>query len=385
MKKLLLPIFALLSHGAIAQSDIELLPYNPDFDGDGNIGAPDLLGFLPTYGETFQPEGVLPVEFGGTGETSVNGIKSVIGVTVFEDITPAGQQNSAGLVQGDIFVTGTSSQGDGCAATGNFANASGRYSIASGYYSNASNQNCSAQGICSHAEGEGTTALSTAAHSEGMLTTAQGTGSHAEGFQTETTANYCHAEGYQTSATNTASHAEGWNTEASGLYSHAENRNTIANSTCAHAEGEGTSALADAAHSEGFQSIATGFASHAEGYQTESIGSYSHASGRGSIATATASAAVGYNVIADQQYSTAVGQFNEADRVGTLFVVGSGESEEMRANAFEVSANGALVNGDLEVSGSISMDGVNLLQIIAGLQEQIDQLQAELDGMLGGE
>ena len=57
----------------------------------------------------------------------------------------------------------------------------------------------------------------------------------------------------------------------------------------------------------------------------------------------------------------------------------------MRANAFEVSANGALVNGDLEVSGSISMDGVTLLQIIAGLQEQIDQLQAELDGMLGGE
>ena len=83
MKKLLLPIFALLSVGAIAQSDNELLPYNPDFDGDGNIGAPDLLGFLPSYGETFQLEGVLPVEFGGTGETSVNGIKSVIGVTVF--------------------------------------------------------------------------------------------------------------------------------------------------------------------------------------------------------------------------------------------------------------------------------------------------------------
>jgi len=385
MKKLLLPLFALLSVGAIAQSDNELLPYNPDFDGDGNIGAPDLLGFLPTYGETFQPEGVLPVEFGGTGETTVNGIKSLIGVTVFEDITPTGQQNSAGLVQGDIVVSGTLSQGDGCAATGNFANASGRFSLATGYYSNASNQNCEAQGICSHAEGEGTTAISTASHSEGMLTTAQGIGSHAEGYQTETTANYCHAEGYQTEATNTASHAEGWNTEASGLYSHAENRNTVADATCAHAEGEGTSALADAAHSEGFQSVASGFASHAEGYQTESFGSYSHASGRGSLAFATASAAVGYNVIADQQHSTAVGQFNEVDRVGTLFVVGSGESEEMRANAFEVGADGALVNGDLEVSGNINLGGENLLQIIAELQEQIDQLQAELDGILVGE
>jgi hypothetical protein len=149
MKNLLLPLFTLLSISAFAQSDNELLPYNPDFDGDGSIGSPDLLGFLPTFGEAFQPEGILPVEFGGTGETTVDGIKSLIEVTVFEDITPVGQQNSAGLVQGDVVITGTSTQGDGCAATGNYANASGRFSLATGNYSNASNQNCNATGICS--------------------------------------------------------------------------------------------------------------------------------------------------------------------------------------------------------------------------------------------
>ena len=385
MKNLLLPLFALLAVSAFAQSEDSYYPYNPDYDGDTVIGTPDLLGFLVVYGEAYLPDGVLPIENGGTGEDSVEGIRSALGITVFEDVTPAGEQNSSGIVQGDIEITGKFVQGYGCTATGSFAHASGRNNTASGFYSNATNQNCTATGICSSAEGEGTTASSTAAHAEGFLTVASGIGAHAEGYQTETSANYSHSEGYQTEATNTAAHAEGWNTVASGLYSHAENRNTIANSTCAHAEGEGTSALADAAHSEGFQSVATGFASHAEGYQTESIGSYSHAAGRGSVATATASSAVGYNLIADQDYSSVVGQYNEADRDGTLFVVGAGENDSERANAFEVSAGGALLNGDLEVSGNINMNGTNLLQVIAGLQAQIDALQAELDGMLGGE
>ena len=95
------------------------------------------------------------------------------------------------------------------------------------------------------------------------------------------------------------------------------------------------------------------------------------------MASATASSAVGYNVIADQQYSSVVGQYNEADRVGTLFVVGNGESDAARSNAFEVSTDGALVNGDLEVGGVLSVQGSNILQIFAGLQAQIDALQAE--------
>ena len=73
------------------------------------------------------------------------------------------------------------------------------------------------------------------------------------------------------------------------------------------------------------------------------------------------------------------------DREGTLFVVGDGESDAVRSNAFEVSSEGALGNGDLVVSGTISLDGQELLQIISRLQAQIDALQAELDAMIGGE
>ena len=237
MKKFLLPLLTILSVSVFAQSDNELLPYNPDFDGDGLIGSPDLLGFLPAYGEAFQPNGVLPVELGGTGVTSLDSLKLDLGLSVFEEIVSLGDGSPSGLVQGDIIISGTLSQGDGCVASGAYANASGRFSTASGFYSNAANQNCSALGICSSAEGEGSTAISTASHSEGFQTTAQGTGSHAEGYQSETSANYAHAEGYQTEATNIASHSEGWNTSASGLYSHAENRNTVTTSTFAHPEG----------------------------------------------------------------------------------------------------------------------------------------------------
>ena len=64
MKKLLLPLFALMSIGAFAQSDNSLIPYNPDFDGDGEIGSPDLLGLSSYLWRPFQPDGVLPVRDG---------------------------------------------------------------------------------------------------------------------------------------------------------------------------------------------------------------------------------------------------------------------------------------------------------------------------------
>ena len=375
----------ILSSSLLAQSVNELLPFNPDFDGNGAIGSSDLVAFLPLYGSAFIAEGVIPVENGGTGVSTLDSVRLALNISVFSDITPEGEPNAAGLVSGELVVTGNMSQGEGSAATGADSQASGKNCIASGNYSQATNQNCTATGVCSSATGESTSAVSTASHSEGMLTIASGTAAHAEGYLTATSANYTHAEGYQTQASNTASHSEGWATVASGLYSHAENRNTIANSTCAHAEGEGTSALADAAHSEGFQTIAGGFASHAEGYQTEAAASYSHASGRSTIASGTASSAIGYNLVADQDNSTVVGQYNVEGQVGTLFVVGTGTGVDARANTFEVSTGSALVNGDLEVTGTVTIDGMDLMSIITVLQDQILDLQLQLDAIVGGE
>ena len=76
-----------------------------------------------------------------------------------------------------------------------------------------------------------------------------------------------------------------------------------------------------------------------------------------------------------------MGQYNEADREGTLFVVGSGESDATRTNAFEVSADGAIVNGDMDVSGVLRINGDNVLQIIASLQAQIESLQLQIDNL----
>ena len=296
MKKIILPLFILLSISTFAQTNNELLPYNPDVDGNGIIGSPDLIGFLPLYGENFQADGVLPIELGGTGETSITDIRTTLNISAFQDDTLDG-----GIVNGTFKVTETFNHGFGNSVTGAYAQASGRNNIASGTYSFASNQNCSATSICASAQNEGTT--------------------------------------------------------ASGVASHAE----------------------------GFTTLASGFSSHAEGRNTTASGDYSHAQGRNSEATNNAATAIGYGVVADQENSLVVGKHNEENREGTLFVVGDGEGDAARSNAFEVSSDGALVNGDLVVSGGISLDGQELLQIIAGLQAQIDALQAEIDGMIGGE
>ena len=65
--------------------------------------------------------------------TSLDGLKLGLGLSVFEDIISVGNGNSTGLVQGDIIISGTLSQGDGCVASGAFANASGRFSTASDF------------------------------------------------------------------------------------------------------------------------------------------------------------------------------------------------------------------------------------------------------------
>ena len=138
---------------------------------------------------------------------------------------------------------------------------------------------------------------------------AHGIGAHAEGFLTKALATGAHTEGIKTSVENDGGHAEGLETTAGGV--------------AAHAEGEGT--------------IASGLASHAEGYNTKTQGDYSHTSGEGTIA--------------DQPWQTVIGKYNETGRlhkisedemVSPLFIIGKGESDEARENAFEVYQNGTI-------------------------------------------
>ena len=326
----------------LSQSGENPLPYNPDSDGNGSIEVSDLVGFLTIYGEAFIVEGAIPIENGGTGATSVENAKLALTISLFSDVISVLEGEEEGdttaLISGDLKLTGKFQQGSETLAEGDFS-----------------------------------TAL-------GISTTASGSASY--------------AEGYNTQATNTTSHAEGYSTLASGLYSHAENRNTIASAICAHAEGENTSATADASHSEGLGTTASGFTAHAEGYYSVASGSYSHSGGRQSSATAVGSFANGFQLIADQTYSAAFGKYNLADRNGTILVVGNGTSNAERSNIFELDTNGALINGNLVITGSITSNGNDLVQTnnaliasVISLQNEIadlDTLILDLQGLVSG-
>ena len=452
MKKIILPLFILLSISTFAQTNNELLPYNPDVDGNGIIGSSDLIGFLPLYGENFQADGVLPIELGGTGETSITDIRKTLNISAFQDDTlDVGIQiGGCGLpfacnydLAADYTIIAmcdfTSCQGctnsTACNYDVNSYLDDGSCILPQiGYDCNGECIDDDNDGICDEVEpylepncnnqlacNFGTPDEACIFLDDNGNVCAQGgctivgalnynenadfndgsceyflVGGIVNGtFKVTETFNH----GFGNSVTGAYAQASGRNNIASGTYSFASNQNCSATSICASAQNEGTTASGVASHAEGFTTLASGFSSHAEGrnttasgdyshaqgYNTTASGYYSHAQGRNSEATNNATTAIGYGVVADQENSLVVGKYNEENREGTLFVVGDGESDAARSNAFEVSSDGALVNGDLVVSGGISLDGQELLQIIAGLQAQIDALQAEIDGMIGGE
>lgn len=327
----LLSVLMFSMFAGLSQSGENALPYNPDSNGNGSIEVSDLVEFLTIYGEVFIVEGAIPIENGGTGATSVENAKRALAISLFSDVIYVLEGDTTALISGDLNLTGKFQQGNETLAEGDFSTALGISTIASGSAS--------------------------------------------------------YAEGYNTQATNTTSHAEGYSTLASGLYSHAENRNTIATAICAHAEGENTSATADASHSEGLGTTASGFTAHAEGYYSVASGSYSHSGGRQSSATAVGSFANGFQLIADQTYSAAFGKYNLTDRNGTILVVGNGISNAERSNIFELDTNGALINGNLVITGSITADGNDLIASVISLQNEIadlDTLIQDLQGLVSG-
>ena len=350
-----------------AQSDYGF-PYNPDYDGNGEIEIVDLLQFLPIYGGSFSAEGVLPIAGGGTGSTNAQAARDSLGLSMVQD-SVIGNIPYA-FINGNLKGQSTFSHGLNANATGAYAQASGLNVTASGAYSHAQNRLTSATATCSSAAGEGSTAVGVASHAQGMSSYASGTASHAEGYATDATSNYAHAEGYVTLASNTAAHAEGYLTDATGLYSHAENRSTVASGTAAHAEGDATMASGSNAHAEGFQSDATGYAAHAEGYQTEASGLYSSSHGRQTQALNNSSAAFGLSTVADSDQSFVVGQYNELNVEGMIFAIGNGALQE-RSNAMTV-----YNDGTVNIPGSLIVSGVNQSSTIDSLNARVTELES---------
>ena len=141
------------------------------------------------------------------------------------------------------------------------------------------------------------------------------------------TGHYSVAEGHNVTASGYCSHAEGELTIASGSYSHAEGWKTIASGLYSHAEGEWTEAIDSNSHAEGYNTTASGHCSHAEGAHTVASGMHSHAGG--------------YMTVADSNYMTVIGQYNTKNS-GKAFVIGNGEDDKNRSNAFTVSWAGSV-------------------------------------------
>ena len=152
-------------HGYAQTSNNNLLPYNPDIDGNETIEATDLLGFLSYFGTSYIAEGTLPIEFGGTGASTVEEARLALTLSMFSDLPPVDGVSSGGQVSGTLNIAGALTQGEDSEATGSFSVGLNR-SLASG--------------DCSVAQGESTVATALGSHSEGMLTYSSGIGSHAE-------------------------------------------------------------------------------------------------------------------------------------------------------------------------------------------------------------
>ena len=244
-------------------------------------------------------------------------------------------------------------------AYGAYSVVSNGYGVTVGEQSRASGRRCVAYGDMSSADNTDTFALGQSSHAEGVASTSAGNGSHSEGGRAYAKGTFSHAEGVETNALGDASHSEGAYTTAEGLYTHSEGCNTHAKGDFSHAEGNGAKANGNNSHAEG-KGFANNNYTHAEGYNTYATGEYSHAEGGNTTASGQYSHAGGTNTIANGFAQTAIGKYNatESDK---LFIVGNGDNESTRSNAFSVKNN-----GDGYFAGSVEGTSLILKSSTAG-------------------
>jgi hypothetical protein len=227
----------------------------------------------------------------------------------------------------------------GLIAFGEFATASGLNAVALGSQSQAWGQSSTAMGSLSYAASDYSTAMGTSG-AWAPYSTAMGQSSAAGGSSTAMGLSFAHGE---TATAMGESYAGGNHSTAMGY---------------ASAGGEGATAMG-AASAGGNYSTAMGIASANGEYstamgQTTAEGAYSTAAGLDTTARAYASTALG-------RYNVAQGDPNNWVATDDLFVVGNGSDTANRSNALVVKKN-----GNLSVSGQLTVGGQQVLTTIAG-------------------
>jgi hypothetical protein len=96
---------------------------------------------------------------------------------------------------------------------------------------------------------------------------------------------------------------------------------------------------------------------------TGAIGDYSHSEGFETTARGEASHAAGKGTIAEGEAQTVVGKYNVVDKT-SLFIVGDGDSNSARSNAFKIAGDGKAYNGNDEAYALDKDIPVNLSELI---------------------
>ena len=189
--------------------------------------------------------------------------------------------------------------------------------------------------------------------SYGSNSTASGEFAFAGGDASAAEGSHAIALGYQAEASHPdSSYAIGYEVLASGKYALAMGRNAKAKAVNSVAIGNGAKSTGGAAVSLGKRTRASGHVATAMGWQT--------------TASAEASTSTGLGTVAQGHSQFVIGAYNEASGDPALrtpsdqaFILGNGESQEIRSTAFSVSWS-----GDVHARGGIRADGPAILTYV---------------------
>lgn len=300
---------------------------------------------------------------------------------------------------GNIILTNQAhveGQGNTLSGDAHYSHAEGKGNTITARQAHAEGYNHTVSGAAGHAEGYNQTVSGVHGHGEGDSNTVSGDNSHAEGQSNTVTGQSAHAEGKSNSTAAAQSHVEGLSNNIYGAgteytlndvkytakngsdNSHIEGEvNKIYGGTDSHAEGKNNIIYGRAGasgyggsqcHIEGLNNIISGdntTEAHVEGRGNKATNAQAHAEGQNTIASGAQSHAGGLGTKATAQAQTAIGQYNAED-ANALFIVGNGNSDTDRKNAFVV-----------DKKGNIEARGVTAQTIAA--RSDIRAFEAEFD------
>lgn len=290
-----------------------------------------------------------------------------------------GTNNTATKPQGHTEGANNTNEGYSSHAEGerntistNQAHAEGGDNILSGsaHYGHVEGRGVQVTGYGAHGEGIGELDANNALKNRSQAT---GKASHVEGIFNKVTGEGAHAEGYKNIVDTSTTTAKLGNTEVQSShkseigcnYSHVEGYgNQLIGGLESHIEGKENVILGrngksgwggSQCHIEGFRNVISGdetTEAHVEGRFNKATAAQAHAEGQNTIASGAQSHAGGLGTKATAEAQTAIGKYNAEDN-NALFIVGKGESDSNRSNAFIVDKDGnAIVTGDIFINGN---------------------------------